>query len=132
MYSWQKTTSYAFPAANSGNNHNFSSGSYLPIIALKTASGLLKDEIYYIKSAVVSPSLGAVKVTDITDPVTVIATISGRGVNWEVVQRGTTIKTNPTPKPASNPTPVKTSNSLFTKIAPVKTSNNLFTKVDPV
>ena len=132
MYRWLPTPSYTFPVANSGSNYNFSAGSYLPILALKTTDGLLKDKIYHIKSAVVSPTLGDVQIIDLKDPATTIATISGRGVKWEVIKRRAITNTNPTPKPASNPTPVKTSNSLFTKIAPVKTSNNLFTKVDPV
>jgi hypothetical protein len=134
MYRWLPTPSYAFPAANTGIGgvtHNFSAGSYLPIIALKTSNGLSKDKIYYIKNAVVNPALGDVQIIDIADPATVIATISGRGVNWEVVERRTTT-VDPIPELAGKPEPVKTSNGLFTKITPVKTSNNLFTKVDPV
>ena len=132
MYRWLPTPSYAFPVANSGSNHNFSVGSYPTILALKTTNGLSKGKIYHIKSAVVSPVLGDVQIIDLEDPATTIATISGRGIKWEVIQRRTITNTNPTPKPLSNPAPVKTSNPLFTKIAPVKTSNNLFTKVDPV
>ena len=132
MYRWLPTPSYSFPVANSGSNHDFSAGSYLPILALKTTDGLLKDKIYHIKSAVVHPALGDVKIIDIVDPTTIIATISGRGVKWEVIERRTTTSTEPVAKPLGNPAPVKVSNSVFTKITPVKTSNNLFTKVDPV